>query len=209
MRRLPVYLLLDTSGSMRGEPIEAVRKGVESFCATLRRDPYALESAYVSVITFGGSVKQIVPLTEAYLFRAPELVAGGGTPLGGALRKVVECADEEVKKSTEDEKGDWRPLVFIMSDGRPSGSEPVRLIAEFKKRSWGSVVACGTEGADCELLRKITETVVRLNKTDVNSIAAFFKWVSASVASSSRALDRAGDARDELPPPPPEIQLVW
>ncbi|MCM5915350.1 tellurium resistance protein TerY, partial [Klebsiella pneumoniae] len=26
MRRLPVYLLLDTSGSMHGEPIEAVKK---------------------------------------------------------------------------------------------------------------------------------------------------------------------------------------
>ncbi len=29
MRRLPVYLLLDTSGSMYGEPIAAVKNGVE------------------------------------------------------------------------------------------------------------------------------------------------------------------------------------
>jgi len=30
MRRLPVYLLLDTSGSMKGEPIEAVRCGIQT-----------------------------------------------------------------------------------------------------------------------------------------------------------------------------------
>lgn len=51
MRRLPVYLLLDTSGSMYGEPIEAVKNGVQTLISTLRSDPYALETAYISIIT--------------------------------------------------------------------------------------------------------------------------------------------------------------
>ena len=42
MSRLPVYLLLDTSGSMSGEPIEAVKNGVQVLHSTLRKDPYAL-----------------------------------------------------------------------------------------------------------------------------------------------------------------------
>jgi len=29
VRRLPVYLVLDTSGSMSGEPIEAVKNGLQ------------------------------------------------------------------------------------------------------------------------------------------------------------------------------------
>ena len=53
MRRLPVYLLLDTSGSMSGEPIEAVKSGVQILISTLRQDPYALETAYLSVLGFG------------------------------------------------------------------------------------------------------------------------------------------------------------
>ena len=52
MRRLPVYLLLDCSGSMYGEPIEAVKNGVQVLVSTLRQDPYALETAYLSIITF-------------------------------------------------------------------------------------------------------------------------------------------------------------
>jgi uncharacterized protein YegL len=52
MRRLPVYLLIDTSGSMKGEPIESVKVGIESMLATLRQDPYALETVHISIITF-------------------------------------------------------------------------------------------------------------------------------------------------------------
>lgn len=63
MRRLPVYLLLDTSGSMYGEPIEAVKNGVQTLISTLRSDPYALETAYISIITFNSSAQQVTPLT--------------------------------------------------------------------------------------------------------------------------------------------------
>lgn len=38
-RRLPVYLVLDTSGSMSGEPIEAVRVGMKALVAELKGDP--------------------------------------------------------------------------------------------------------------------------------------------------------------------------
>ena len=62
-RRLPVYLLLDTSGSMQGEPIHAVNVGLQSLAASLRQDPYALESVFISIITFDMEVKEVVPLT--------------------------------------------------------------------------------------------------------------------------------------------------
>ncbi|MDR9778019.1 VWA domain-containing protein, partial [Rhizobium hidalgonense] len=73
MRRLPVYLLLDTSGSMHGEAIEAVKNGVQILLSTLRQDPYALETAYLSIISFDTTAKQLVPLTELAAFQAPEI----------------------------------------------------------------------------------------------------------------------------------------
>ena len=210
MRRLPVYLLLDTSGSMNGEPIEAVRNGVQVLHSTLRKDPYALESAYISVITFDSEVKQVAPLTEVSLFQPPTIQASGGTSLGGVLKKVAECADSEVKKSTENEKGDWRPLVFLMTDGYPT-DDLQKGLAEFKKRKWGVVVACGTDDADFGALQQITENTFKLSQSDSASIGAFFKWVSASIATSSKKVDSGADNSDsmsELPPPPPEIVLV-
>ena len=59
MRHLPVYILIDTSGSMKGEPIESVKVGLSDMIATLRQDPYALETVCISIITFDREVNQI------------------------------------------------------------------------------------------------------------------------------------------------------
>ena len=81
MRRLPVYLVLDVSGSMSGEPIEAVRNGLQVLLSSLRQNPYALETAYLSVITFESTAKQVTPLTELASFQIPSISAGGGTSI--------------------------------------------------------------------------------------------------------------------------------
>ena len=93
MRRLPVYLLLDTSGSMYGEPIEAVKNGVQTLISTLRSDPYALETAYISIITFNSSAQQVTPLTELAAFQQPNIDASGCNALGGALELLSQKID--------------------------------------------------------------------------------------------------------------------
>lgn len=211
MRRLPVYLLLDTSGSMFGEPIEAVKNGVQVLVSTLRQDPYALETAYLSIITFDSSAKQVTPLTELAAFQAPNIQASGCTALGEALALLAQKADQEVVKTTAEQKGDWKPLVFIMTDGEPT-DDLNKGLAEFNKRKWGMVVACAAgAGANTETLKRITECVVSLDTADSATIKAFFKWVSASVSSGSMKVDATGieaTSLSELPPPPPEVNIV-
>ena len=211
MRRLPVYLLLDTSGSMYGEPIEAVKNGVQTLISTLRGDPYALETAYVSIITFNSSAQQISPLTELATFQQPSINAGGGTALGGALSLLAQKIDTEVIKTTTEVKGDWRPLVFIMTDGVPT-DDLSKGLSEFKRRKYGMVVACvAGQGASTDTLKQITENVVQLDTADSATIKSFFKWVSASISTSSKSIeDTACEATtmSELPPPPPEVNIV-
>lgn len=211
MRRLPVYLLLDCSGSMYGEPIEAVKNGVQVLVSTLRQDPYALETAYLSIITFDSSAQQVTPLTELSAFQQPNIQASGCTALGEALSLLAQKADQEVTKTTMEKKGDWKPLVFIMTDGEPT-DDLNKGLAEFKKRKWGMVVACAAgAGANTDTLKKITECVVSLDTADSATIKAFFKWVSASVSSGSMKVEEAGveaTTLSELPPPPPEVNIV-
>lgn len=211
MRKLPVYILLDTSGSMFGEPIEAVKNGLQVLTSTLTSDPYALETAYLSVITFDSNAKQAVPLTEIAAFQPPQLKASGCTALGEALELVSKCAENEVIKTTAEKKGDWKPLVFIMTDGEPT--DDIRKgLQDFKNRKWGTVVACAAgAGANTNTLKQITENVVSLDTTDSATIRQFFKWVSASVQANSVKVEEGGgeiNSIGELPPPPPEVNIV-
>lgn len=211
MRRLPVYLLLDTSGSMYGEPIEAVKNGVQVLVSTLRGDPYALETAYLSIITFNSSAQQVTPLTELSAFQQPTIDAGGCTALGEALALLASKVDSEVTKTTPEVKGDWKPLVFIMTDGEPT-DDLNKGLTEFKKRKFGMVVACAAgQGANTNTLKQITENVVQLDTADSATIKSFFKWVSASVSTGSQKVEETGveaTGLSELPPPPPEVNIV-
>jgi uncharacterized protein YegL len=212
MRRLPVYLVIDTSGSMTGEPIESVKNGIQVLISSLRQDPYALETAYLSIITFDSTAKQVIPLTELSLFQMPTLTATGATALGAALELLVERSNAEVAKSTPEVKGDWKPLVFIMTDGVPT-DDWQRGVAEFKKGKFGIVVACAAgHQADTGFLKQVTDTVLQLDTADASSIKAFFKWVSASISTGSQKVETAGKevgGLTELPPPPPEVNVVY
>lgn len=211
MRRLPVYILLDTSGSMYGEPIEAVKNGMQVLLSTLRSDPYALETAYLSVITFNSTAQQDVPLTELSAFQQPNLSASGCTALGEALELLAKRADAEVTKSTAEQKGDWKPLVFIMTDGEPT-DDIQKGLNEFNKCKWGVVVACATgQGANTNTLKKITECVVQLETADSATIKPFFRWVTGTIKTCSKNVEEGfGEVTglSELPPPPAEVNIV-
>ncbi len=211
MRRLPVYLLLDVSGSMSGEPIEAVKSGVQTLVSTLRQDPYALETAYLSVITFDDNARQLMPLTELSAFQTPSISSSGTTSLGQALSVLSDCVESEVAKTTAEIKGDWKPLIFIMTDGVPT-DDWHRGLDKLRKVRTGVIVACAAgHAADTSVLKQITEIVVQLDTADASTIKAFFKWVSASVATGSQKVDQGQKeitGIGDLPPPPPEVNVV-
>jgi uncharacterized protein YegL len=210
LRRLPVYILADCSGSMNGNPIESVKSGIRALHSELMGDPSAVESTYLSVITFDSNAQQIVPLTELSQFNAPDLRAGGTTAFGAALKLLMDAMEREVKKNTPEQKGDWKPLIFVFTDGEPTDRwEP--NADELKAKRPGNIiaVACGDRAVP-QVLKRVTDNVLIMKDMSPDAFKQFFKWVSASIKQTSQKVGAPAGAPTEgisLPPPPPEIVI--
>ena len=195
---------------MRGEPIEAIKVGLESLVSSLRQDPFALESVHLSVITFNRYPEQLLPLTELESMQIPDIPqpAAAGTHLGEALEFVCKKIDSEVILSTPERKGDWMPLLFVMCDGRASDAQLFQQIVPIiGQKHFGSIVVCLVgNNPRAENVKQLTDKIVNLDTTDGATFRQFFKWVSASVSVGNRSIGAADEII--LPPPPPEVHTV-
>lgn len=187
MRRLPIYFLVDVSESMVGAPIEEVQNGMRTIIQNLRTDPYALETVYVSIIVFAGKAKVLSPLTELYKFYPPIFPIGGGTSLGKGMECLMNAIDKDVKKTTLEEKGDWKPIIFLFTDGNPTDdyyNAFKRWNDHYRKHCNLIAISIG-DNVNVLTIAQITDNILLLKDTDPSSFNQFFKWVTASIKSTS------------------------
>jgi uncharacterized protein YegL len=82
--RCPCVLLLDTSGSMQGAPIQALNQGLRSFQEDLQNDTLAAKRVEVAVVTFNTEVSVAQDFVTVDRFQPPTLTAQGLTYMGSA-----------------------------------------------------------------------------------------------------------------------------
>lgn len=201
MRRLPVFFVLDCSESMAGENLQQMEQGVQYVIQQLRQDPYALETVYVSVIAFAGIVRTLVPLVEVFAFYPISLPLGGGTSLGKALEHLMSEMDRHVIKTTTEVKGDWKPIVYLFTDGRPTDDcEAViqRWQQHYAKKV--TLIALGIgKAVDFAVLQRLTEHTIAFEQWQNDNFKKFFQWISASVVAQSKSVGN-DSAQQDLPP---------
>lgn len=202
MRRLPIYFLVDVSESMVGLPIDQVQHGMRTIIQELRVDPYALETVFVSIIAFAGRATILTPLTELYKFYPPVFPIGGGTSLGAALECLMDDMDRNVKKTTTEIKGDWKPIIFLFTDGNPTDdcSAAFRRWNDHYRRHCSLVAVSIGDNVNVLTLAQITDDILLLKDTDAESFNKFFKWVTASIKTSSQSVSEQYDDRVKLAP---------
>lgn len=177
---------------MIGNSLAAVQAGVEMMLRTLRSDPHALETVWLSCITFDQVAKLAFPLSELTEVKVPRLVAKPGTALGAALHLCADRIETEVRKTTSNRKGDWRPLVILLTDGQPTDSWKSalpRLGQKVHPRPANIyAVGCG-EDVNTEILLELTDIVLHMREMNEERFRKLFVWLTASVNEGSRAVE--------------------
>jgi uncharacterized protein YegL len=180
--------------------------------AVMKTDPLALDTAYLSVITFSRYAKQAIPLTEIGQFQVPKLSVRTGTAMGAALEVLYKCIEEDVTKTTATTKGDYKPLVFLFTDGQPTDEwEPAAdKIKLHRKPSIANIYAigCGPD-VDTDILKRVTDVVLQMKDTSAEGWKKTFVWLTASVQSTTRALDAGQEGRPvDLPALPETLEFA-
>ena len=190
-RRLPIYFLIDISESMVGEPVQQVEEGLSAIIQALKTDPYAIETAWVSIIVFAGQAKTLVPLQEIINFYPPKFPIGSGTSLSKGLGHLMFELRKNQVKTTYEQKGDWKPIVFLFTDGVPT-DDTQTAITEWKQ-NWQRnanlvAISFGSE-TDAQTLGQLTDNVLSFKNADSNAYKQFFKWVTDSIKTSSVSVE--------------------
>ena len=207
MRRLPIYFLLDVSESMIGEPIEQVQEGIATIIKELKTDPYALETVWISIIGFAGKSKTITPLQDVIAFYPPKIPIGSGTSLSKGLEELMNAIDRDVVKTTYERKGDWKPIIFLFTDGIPTDdSEKAinRWNNDYRSKSNLVIISIG-DNTNLNLLGRLSDQVLLFNNTDSNSYKEFFKWVTASIKTTSENINNNNKEGIDLSKSNPDI----
>ena len=189
--RCPVILLLDTSSSMSGAPIQELNRGVRQFFDEIESDEVARFSVETSIITFGNPVKKAMPFTSCTEpYTVPTFTTSGSTPLGEALNIALEDLEERRKFYRSNGLPAYKPWIIIISDGMPNDEWRSAADKAKKKAEAGKLVYLGVgvgNSIDMDMFSEVLPPSCPPKKLDGLKFAEFFKWLSDSLKAVSQS----------------------
>ena len=198
--RCPCVLLLDTSGSMEGEPINELNNGLLELKKQLDADNLARQRVEIAIVSFGGTPTVVTDFVTVDAFNPPTLGFGGRTPMGAAIEMGLKMLQDRKLEYKNAGVNYYRPWIFLITDGAPTdawdqAAAQVRDGVNGKKFSFYAV---GVQGADTSILSQISPVNVPPLTLNGLNFTELFKWLSVSLSQISKS--KGGDQMVPLAP---------
>lgn len=200
-RPLPIFVLADTSGSMRGEKINELNLALREMLNTLNAADDIRGKFQLSVIAFGGDVKVLQPLADIEGLILTELSAAGNTSMGQAFEMVREMIEDRNVVSSRA----YTPTIVLISDGLPTDCteemyrrknyfdwEPLVDLHNGERSSKCQRMALGIgEDADIDMLKSFIDNpeIPVIKTKDASGITKFFRWVTMSTVARMTSIN--------------------
>ena len=158
-RKAPIYFLVDTSESMHGEPITRVKNGIDMCIQAVRNDQQSSKKSHVSIITFATEAKVVMKLTKVTeIASIPDFEVGGQTNYAAAIKLLNESLENDLRENTETEKGDYKAVVVLFSDGKPDIGDHTTELDKLDRRKINYFIAA-TTNTDEECKKALADVV--------------------------------------------------
>ncbi len=191
-KSIPVVLLLDTSYSMSGEPIQKLNQAVEAMVKEFKKAETMETFIKLSIITFGSEngVDLHTPLTEVSNVNFQPLNVHGSTPMGTSLKMAkAMIEDKSIFKGR-----DYRPTIVLLSDGGPT-DEWKGALDDFVSNGRSSKcdrIAVAIGSADKSVLNKFISGCENplFYAEDASKIIDAFKKITMSVTMRTKSVNK-------------------
>lgn len=199
-QRTPCLLVLDASGSMDEvvpatgrKRIEELNQGLALLQQELMNDDTAALRVQLAIVCVGGPAGDadlLMDWTDAMQFQAPQLYAGGLTPLGQGMRMALQLVEQQKQQLKSHGVGYTRPWIMVISDGEPTDNPQVWQAVAQECRAADAAKRCiiypiGVGGANMAALQQLSPTPAL--KLDEAKFRDLFQWLSSSLSSMSRS----------------------
>ena len=177
-------LVLDVTGSMSGEPIQELNKGLQDCYQEIDKDNTTRQRLEVSLITFSHIVNTVQEPALVENFTMPTLSASGSTAMVTAVNHAIDKVAARKQWYKDTNQAYYRPWIILMTDGEPDSDQDVAGLAQRIKQDVAAkkyaFLPIGVEGAKMSILKQI-ESGIPAMKLQGTKFSSFFKWLSASM----------------------------
>lgn len=186
-------LVIDVSGSMKGDPIYELNVGLQEFYNDIKTDSTTSDRLEVSLIEFSEVVNTLIPPTLVSNFSMPTLTTKGTTKLVDGVREGINIVRSRKAWYKETGQPYYRPWIILITDGAPDSDQDIQgLTSEIND---GVITkdffffAIGVQGADMNLLKSISHPSMPAAQLQGLKFSNFFKWLSTSFTTVTNSKD--------------------